>query len=64
MYGVWFFANCVRGALSISVLMMLWLWNRGDYKGGVMTTWHCTPSASWSSRSHVFWAYVTFSSIS
>ena len=25
MYGVWFFANCVRGALSVSVLIMLWL---------------------------------------
>jgi hypothetical protein len=33
MYGVWFFANCVRGALCVGVVIMVWLWRRGDYKG-------------------------------
>ena len=33
MYGVWFFANCVRGALSCGVLIMIWLIARGDYRG-------------------------------
>jgi len=61
MYGVWFFANCVRGALSISVLMMRWLWNRGDYKGGVMTTWHLYTIGQLVFAFTVFWAYVTFS---
>ena len=39
MYGVWFFSNCVRGALSLGVLIMLWLWYRGDYKG-ILNTNH------------------------
>jgi hypothetical protein len=39
MYGVWFFANCVRGALCFGVIIMVWLWNRGDYKG-VLNTNH------------------------
>jgi hypothetical protein len=60
MYGVWFFANCVRGALSISVLMMLWLWNRGDYKG-VMTKYHLYSIGQLVFAFTVFWAYVTFS---
>ena len=29
MYGVWFFANCMRGALSVSVVLMCWLLTRG-----------------------------------
>ncbi len=61
MYGVWFFANCVRGALSISVLIMLWLWARGDFKGGVLTTYHLYSIGQLVFAFTVFWAYVTFS---
>jgi len=60
MYGVWFFANCVRGALSISVLIMIWLWARGDYKG-VLNTNHLYSAGQLVFAFTVFWAYVTFS---
>ena len=60
MYGVWFFANCYRGALSIGVLMMLWLYNRGDYKG-ILNTDHLHSIGQVMLALTVFWAYVTFS---
>jgi hypothetical protein len=60
MYGVWFFANCARGALAIGVLIMIWLWNRGDYKG-VLNTNHFYSIGTLSFAFTVFWAYVTFS---
>jgi hypothetical protein len=60
MYGVWFFANCVRGALAVGVLIMLWLWNRGDYKG-VLNTNHFYSIGMLAFAFTVFWAYVTFS---
>lgn len=60
MFGVWFFANCVRGALSIGVLIMLWLWYRGDYKGILNNNhWHSIGQLMLAFT--VFWAYVTFS---
>jgi hypothetical protein len=60
MYGVWFFANCVRGALAVGVLIMLWLWARGDYKGILNNNhWHSIGQLSFAFT--VFWAYVTFS---
>lgn len=60
MYGVWFFANCVRGALAISVLIMLWLYVRGDYKG-ILNTNHLHSIGQLMLAFTVFWAYVTFS---
>jgi len=60
MYGVWFFANCIRGALSVSVLMMLWLWTRGYYKG-ILNTNHLHSVGQLVFAFTVFWAYVTFS---
>lgn len=60
MYGVWFFANCVRGALCIGVIIMVWLWNRGDYKG-VLNTNHFHSIGMLMLAFTVFWAYVTFS---
>ncbi len=60
MYGVWFFANCVRGALAIGVLIMIWLWNRGDFKG-VLNTNHFYSIGMLAFAFTVFWAYVTFS---
>jgi len=61
MYGVWFFANCVRGALSIGIIIMVWLLNRGDYQGGIYNKnqLHCISTLSFAFV--VFWAYVTFS---
>lgn len=60
MYGVWFFANCVRGALAIGVLIMLWLWYRGDYKG-ILNTNHWWSIGQLMLAFTIFWAYVTFS---
>jgi hypothetical protein len=60
MYGVWFFANCVRGALCIGVLMMVWLYRRGDYKG-VLNTNHFHSIGQLMLAFTIFWAYVTFS---
>jgi hypothetical protein len=61
MYGVWFFANCVRGALSLGIVIMIWLLNRGDYQGGVFNKnqLHCISTLAFAFT--VFWAYVTFS---
>ncbi len=61
MYGVWFFANCVRGALSVGIVIMLWLLGRGDYQGGVYNKnqLHCISTLAFAFT--VFWAYVTFS---
>ena len=60
MYGVWFFANCVRGALCVGVVIMVWLYNRGDYKG-VLNTNHFHSIGQLMLAFVVFWAYVTFS---
>ena len=61
MYGVWFFANCVRGGLSLGIIIMVWLLNRGDYQGGVYNKnqLHCISTLAFAFT--VFWAYVTFS---
>jgi len=60
MYGVWYFAECVRGALAMGVLMMCWLYARGDYQG-VLTKNHWYSIGMLSFAFTVFWAYVTFS---
>lgn len=60
MYGVWFFANCVRGALSVGVLITLWLYVRGDYKG-ILNKNHMHSIGQLMLAFTVFWAYVTFS---
>lgn len=60
MYGVWFFANCMRGALAVLIFIMIWLQTRGDYRGIVNTNhWHCVGTLSHAFT--IFWAYVTFS---
>ncbi len=60
MFGVWFFANCVRGALAVGVIIMVWLWHRGDYKG-ILNTNHFHSIGMLMLAFTVFWAYVTFS---
>lgn len=60
MFGVWFFANCVRGALSIGVLMLLCLYVRGDLKG-ILNTNHLHSVGMLIFAFTVFWAYITFS---
>lgn len=60
MYGVWFFSNCMRGALGVGLIMMLWLYNRGDYKG-ILNTNHLHSIGQLIFAFTVFWAYITFS---
>jgi hypothetical protein len=60
MYGVWFFANCMRAALAFGVVITWWLYTRGDYKGIYNTNQlHCLVALAFAFV--VFWAYVTFS---
>jgi len=60
MYGVWFFAGCMRAALSLGVILMIWLWHRGDYKG-ILNNNHLHSIGQLMLAFTVFWAYVTFS---
>jgi hypothetical protein len=60
MYGVWFFANCARGALCVTVLIMVWLAKRGDFQG-ILNKNHWHSVGMFMLAFTVFWAYVTFS---
>jgi hypothetical protein len=60
MYGVWYFANCARGALAAGILIMIWLYFRGDYKG-VLNKNHWYSIGLLSFAFTVFWGYITFS---
>jgi hypothetical protein len=60
MYGVWFFANCMRAGMAFGVVITWWLVTRGDYKGIFNTNQlHCLVALAFAFV--VFWAYVTFS---
>jgi hypothetical protein len=60
MYGVWFFANCIRAGLAFGVMITYWLYMRGDYKGIFNTNQlHCLVALAFAFV--VFWAYITFS---
>ncbi len=60
MYGVWYFADCMRGAYACCVLIMLWRWNRGDYRGLIHEdTWHSIGQMMLAFT--VFWGYIVFS---
>jgi hypothetical protein len=59
MYGVWYFANCERGALSLGVIIMLWLYGRGDFKG-ILKTDHLWAIGQLMLTFTVFWAYISF----
>jgi hypothetical protein len=60
MYGVYYFADCMRGALCSGVLIMLWLYRRGDYKG-ILNTNHLHSIGQLMFAFTVFWGYVAFS---
>jgi hypothetical protein len=60
MFGVWFFANCMRGAYALTVLVMIWLYNRGDLKG-ILNTNHFWSIGQMMLAFTVFWGYVSFS---
>ena len=60
IYGVYFFATGVRGALAIGVLMMVWLYRRGDYRG-ILNNNHLHSIGQLMLTFTVFWAYIAFS---
>ena len=60
IYGVYFFATGVRGALAIGVLMMVWLYRRGDYRG-ILNNHHLHSIGQLMLTFTVFWAYIAFS---
>ena len=60
IYGVCYFATGVRGALCIGVLLMIWLYRRGDYRG-ILNHNHLHSIGQLMLAFTVFWAYVTFS---
>jgi hypothetical protein len=60
MYGVWYFANCMRAALSCGVIAILWLYGRGDLKG-ILKSDHLWAVGQLMLAFTVFWAYVSFS---
>jgi hypothetical protein len=60
MFGVWYFADCMRGALNCGVLIMFWLWQRGDYQG-VLNKNHWYSIGMLMLAFTVFWGYIAFS---
>ena len=60
MYGVWFFASCVRGALALTTLLCIYLTWRGVL-AGIFTKAHLLNLGNLMLAFTVFWAYVTFS---
>jgi hypothetical protein len=60
IYGVYFFATGMRGALAIGVLLMLWLHRRGDYRG-ILNRNHLHSIGQLMLTFTVFWAYIAFS---
>lgn len=60
IYGVYFFATGVRGALAIGVLLMVWLYRRGDYRG-ILNQNHLHSIGQLMLTFTVFWAYIAFS---
>ncbi len=60
MYGVYYFADCMRGALACGVLIMIWLYRRGDYKG-ILNTNQLHSIGQLMLTFTVFWGYVGFS---
>jgi hypothetical protein len=59
MYGVWYFSDCARGAMSLGVIIMLWLYKRGDFRG-ILKTDHLWAIGQLMLTFTVFWAYISF----
>jgi len=60
MYGVYYFADCMRGTLACGVLIMLFLYRRGDYRG-ILNTNHLHSIGQLMLTFTVFWGYIAFS---
>jgi hypothetical protein len=60
IYGVYFFATGMRGALAVGVLLMLWLYRRGDYRG-ILNNNHLHSIGQLMLTFTIFWTYIAFS---
>ena len=60
IYGVYFFATGMRGALAVGLLVTLWLYRRGDYRG-ILNPNHLHSIGQLALTFTVFWAYIAFS---
>jgi len=60
IYGVYYFATGMRGALACGVLIMIWLHRRGDYRG-ILNNNHLHSIGQLMLTFTVFWAYIAFS---
>jgi len=60
IYGVYYFATGMRGALACGVLIMVWLHRRGDYRG-ILNKNHLHSIGQLMLTFTVFWAYIAFS---
>ena len=60
IYGVYYFATGMRGALACGVLIMIWLHRRGDYRG-ILNKNHLHSIGQLMLTFTVFWAYIAFS---
>ena len=59
IYGVYCFATGMRGALAVGVLLMVWLYRRGDYRG-ILNNNHLHSIGQLMLTFTVFWAYIAF----
>lgn len=60
MFGVWFFANSMRAALAVLVLVAAFLVAKGPLKG-IFNTKHLHDLSTLCFAFTVFWAYISFS---
>ena len=60
MFGVWFFANAMRAALAILILVAAFLVAKGPLKG-IFNTKHLHDLSTLSFAFTVFWGYISFS---
>jgi hypothetical protein len=60
MFGVWFFASCIRAALAMTALLCIFLVSRGVL-AGIFTKAHLLNLGNLMLAFTVFWAYISFS---
>ena len=60
MFGVWIFANAMRAALAVLVLVSIYLVAKGPLKG-IFNTKHLHDLSTLCFAFTVFWAYISFS---
>ncbi|MBC2603093.1 hypothetical protein [Puniceicoccus vermicola] len=60
MYGVWFFAGCMRSAIAVLLIILFFQSSRGDLKG-IHNESHNYLLGCMALAFTVFWAYISFS---